>query len=554
VPDTCTGVPITEGDVLAPSDPAAGPCLGLGFPQYGPLPPPETSITAGALGLPLYTGCVGHPPLIPCGVEVDALSYGFDGLLLPIDYFTNPFPGHPGKGKLVFSVDRCAMGFGGVPIPPNLSTEWPPPPLSEAAADAFQDVGLPLSIFAIPGVIPWPAIPPVFGNTAAIDGNGLVSMPTAFPSGFSYPGLGLVEISPFFPPFPFYDNLDALDVEGFLPPVGFPATGVYFSLAGPIPDFCTGAPGNFSSGLNGPFVSADVLFTPAPFAPPFVYAPAPILGLDFFGPETDDLDALALVENGAPGWQPSVFPFDWTAAGGPDMLLFSVRRGSAVVGLPDSSSGIPIEPGDVLSTPSFVFSPFPSIIVPAEVLGLTTARSGVPTGPAGPDDMDALDIRRNAPPLFAWGVCFCTTGQGPCGNDDPTAGCVNSTGAGGLLRPNGPPGPGSSSVTLDNLVLNATQLPPFQQGLFYMGNVIVKAPFFDGIQCALGTTFRFLGSIQNTGAVGTMTMGPGIAGASGGLIVPGTTWIFQAWHRDVPGSPCLAFANLTNGVGVCFTP
>jgi hypothetical protein len=48
-------------------------------------------------------------------------------------------------------------------------------------------------------------------------------------------------------------------------------------------------------------------------------------------------------------------------------------------------------------------------------------------------------------------------------------------------------------------------------------------------------------------------LGPGTAAASGGLIVPGTTWYFQAWHRDV-GGPCGTGANLTHAIGVCFEP
>ena len=41
---------------------------------------------------------------------------------------------------------------------------------------------------------------------------------------------------------------------------------------------------------------------------------------------------------------------------------------------------------------------------------------------------------------------------------------------------------------------------------------------------------------------------------SGGLIVPGSTWFFPAWHRDVPGSPCSTGANLTHALGITFEP
>jgi hypothetical protein len=146
------------------------------------------------------------------------------------------------------------------------------------------------------------------------------------------------------------------------------------------------------------------------------------------------------------------------------------------------------------------------------------------------------------------GTVVCTGVGCPCGNDDPGAGCANSTGVGGLLG-----SAGSASVSADDLALLATQLPPDDQGLFYMGDTIVAVPFFDGIQCALGTTFRFLDSIQSSGSAGVMST-TGVVAASGGLILPGSTWVFQAWHRDLPVSPCGSGANLTNGLQVSFVP
>ncbi|MCF6329546.1 MAG: hypothetical protein L3J02_07095, partial [Henriciella sp.] len=51
--------------------------------------------------------------------------------------------------------------------------------------------------------------------------------------------------------------------------------------------------------------------------------------------------------------------------GDTDMVLFSVRRGSPVVGMPDSIFGIPIADGDILTTPLPTsmggVSPFPGI-------------------------------------------------------------------------------------------------------------------------------------------------------------------------------------------------
>src|SRR6185369_6838737 len=60
-PATGSGVPITEGDILAPATPGA-------TPAYGPLPAPMIVISGGfgppapGLGLPMHPACMGHPP------------------------------------------------------------------------------------------------------------------------------------------------------------------------------------------------------------------------------------------------------------------------------------------------------------------------------------------------------------------------------------------------------------------------------------------------------------------------------------------------------------
>jgi hypothetical protein len=205
---------------------------------------------------------------------------------------------------------------------------------------------------------------------------------------------------------------------------------------------------------------------------------------------------------------PSMFPYDW-AGGGTDMLLFSVRRGSAVVGMPDSIFGIPIEPGDILTTPLAPamggVSPFPGILIAAENLGLATKRSmGVPYG----DELDALDTERlaffdcngngredaldialgssndnnnNGIPdeceLIVKYSCYCPA-PGVCGNPDPSAGCRNSTGAGALLTATG-----TSSVTADNLILTTTQAPPFVPGILIQGRP-------SALQCRSTTVLR----------------------------------------------------------------
>jgi hypothetical protein len=93
-----------------------------------------------------------------------------------------------------------------------------------------------------------------------------------------------------------------------------------------------------------------------------------------------------------------------------------------------------------------------------------------------------------------------------------------------------------------------------------MGGGQVQAPFGDGLRCVgaggLGI-FRFH-PIQNSGATGTITLGPAFAARSqafpfNGRIDPGETWYFQGWYRD-PMGPCGTAFNLSNGVAATFGP
>lgn len=348
--DSCTGVVgLTEGDILAPFG---------GSPAPG-LPPPCIFISAGfgGLGLPAWVPGA-HPPGLPGFIELDALSYGRDARLVK--------PPSGGTIRWWFSVDEFAFGSG-APLPPNVFTEGA---LGnrEAAADVFNDLGLGTGPICAPGGA-------AMGNTDRIDGNGF------FP--FGGPGLGLMEPIMPFPGMPDTGaNLDALSVNT---PRANPFP-VYYSLDAGFFDGAEGVFNTNSAVINGGFVGGDVLVTPAPGMAPMVFIPAFMLGLDLVAPNTDDLDALVLRENGNGVYNPSIAPFDWLA-GGTDMVLFSVRRGSAVIGMPDSRCGRPIEPGDILSPPPAPGMP-PGIWIPAEALGLATLRSGFNNS----DDLDALDV------------------------------------------------------------------------------------------------------------------------------------------------------------------
>jgi hypothetical protein len=349
VPDACAGgPPLTEGDILRTF---------TGAPAFGPSPGPCIYIGAGPGGLAIPAYGPGYPAGVVGFVEVDALSYGRDQRLRRSG---------PARYNWYFSVDEWAMGQGFAP-PPNVLSEGAVGNL-EASADLFFDAGV--------GPGPWCIAPAGMGNVAFIDGDGF------FP--FGAVGLGLIEPNPFGPGVPDAGtNLDAVDIDtpNLAPPV-FP---VFISLDSPFPDLLEGFANSGSAFVNGFGVGGDIFMIPAPGAPPVLWAPAPLLGLDLFGPDTDDLDALVIVENGTGVFEPSVAPYDWLT-GATDMVMFSVRRGSAVIGVVDGICGLPIEEGDILVPTTAVGAP-PNIWIPAEALGLATVRSGF----AVADDLDALD-------------------------------------------------------------------------------------------------------------------------------------------------------------------
>ncbi|MDC0936034.1 hypothetical protein OAS39_07090, partial [Pirellulales bacterium] len=343
--DTFYGRQIGSGDILTVGTPDTTP--GPNPPSLGPsLPDPGMVLQAAELGL--VPGRDGF-------IEVDALSYGQD-------LGTN----------LQFSVDEFAQGLSFASTSPDLRSEGAAGN-QEASADVFAYKGR---------VKPMP-MGKKLGNRLYIDGNGVSA------DGTPQTGLGVLgDVN-----WPTYDdladqgdNVDAIDIGTTADDLAGP---VYFSLdsdfADPFeqvsPDFL----GTVNSGTavrNG-FVGGDVLVVEEPgVTDPRVYASANQLGLDLIdGADSDDLDAIALIDNGDMIFNPE-----------DDQLLFSVRRGSAVISQLDSRLGQPIAPGDILTTPwTGSGSSLPAIYIPAEALGLRTGRgSGMPCDEVC-DDLDALD-------------------------------------------------------------------------------------------------------------------------------------------------------------------
>lgn len=531
--------PITGADILMPTTPGAMPTFAP-WPA-GTLLPPSIVIPGGpagvaGLGLPAYAGCVGVPPGIPCGAEVDALSYALDGPLMPV----GP------AGRIFFSVGRTALGIPGM-APPSVATEMGMPP-AQAAGDVFVDLGLPA------GPLPPFAVPPA--NTGFIDGNGIRPA-----SPFVRPGLGLIEphgppcVAPASPG----DNLDALDVDG---PIGVP----YFSVEGVGFNLC-GFPRSGASAANGILPGAVV--TPiAGGGPIVVYALPGALGLDLFGPGTDDLDGLALYENGIAAYQPSPGPYAWFPMAPPDMLLFSVSATSAVIGAPDSIFGIPIAPGDILIPPvAGGVSPFPGILIAAENLGLGTVRSGFVLN----DELDALDVTR-VPQRDCNGngvedVVDIAFGAPDCSSDGILDACENNTvsyctaatttnGCTATMTSSGVPSVSSTCP----FTITTTGIEGQKLSLFFYGvSGAASAPWGTGFLCVKAPVQRT--PAANSGGTagacdGTLSISlPGYLAthpfALGTPLYVSERFWFQTWFRDPPSPKT---TNLSDAITFTLAP
>jgi len=137
----------------------------------------------------------------------------------------------------------------------------------------------------------------------------------------------------------------------------------------------------------------------------------------------------------------------------------------------------------------------------------------------------------------------------PCGNvGNSGEGCANGAGSGGVLGATG-----SSSVSIGDLVLTASQLIPSQPGLYFQGNNAINSglgtAFGDGLRCAGGGVVRLqVRFADSSGSSQTSVDIPATGGISAGDLKR-----FQVWYRDPASSPCGALFNLTNGVEITFS-
>ncbi len=200
--------------------------------------------------------------------------------------------------------------------------------------------------------------------------------------------------------------------------------------------------------------------------------------------------------------------------------------------------------------------------------GVSGAGATVAVGTLGFDcnqnfKCDFCDIQAGAPDGNVNGVidaceiiqfCFCPAPLGPCGNNSPTGGCLNSNGTSATMT-----WVGSNSVSADNLVLVTAGMPPGKSAIMFMGANPTSSPVAmgDGRRCVSPPTLRW--PLSTSSVFGVAAYGPGLSTQSlqrfgpNGHLAPGSTWRFQSWYRD-PTGPCGQLTNLSSGIKVTFTP
>jgi len=369
--------------IVPPPPGVAPPCFGVNFSPAGDIFNPLTlAPTTIPMGPP---GCGLGWPGPALGANVDAFSTGIapmpGGLPLP-----------PLVASLLFSVDPVATGSGGtfscaagVPVFPggfaaDVNSEAALLPFStDAPADWF--LASPNVLGGLPSIEPMP-------HAGFADGDGAAAAPFFLPHPLGAP-FALKE------PLPPGDDVDGMDMAApgiydFLPPGGdgVPDIIVYYTV-----DIPTAA----TVGISG----ADVVGAVGGGA--FLYIGGLALGLDGFGLNTDDIDALVVKDFMGDG------VYDPTPATGPDIVYYSLAPGSASIGLVDACLGLKIEEDDILTDGTTIGLPgAPCIAIPAENIGLWTARAcglNPVTGFFG-DNVDAIDFH---PPIVITTTTTSTT-------------------------------------------------------------------------------------------------------------------------------------------------
>lgn len=138
----------------------------------------------------------------------------------------------------------------------------------------------------------------------------------------------------------------------------------------------------------------------------------------------------------------------------------------------------------------------------------------------------------------------------PCENNDPLAGCANSTGSGAELF-----ALGSASITEDDLIIGVQGLPADTPTLVFFSNMTSQTFSWDGILCVGGGTLSRTGRLGRprlASSTGEVRWGPGILSSPGMASAPERLHL-QAIYRD-PFSVCGSGVNLSNALEFVLIP
>ncbi len=143
----------------------------------------------------------------------------------------------------------------------------------------------------------------------------------------------------------------------------------------------------------------------------------------------------------------------------------------------------------------------------------------------------------------------CPCAPAPAGS---VSGCLHSFGTGGSLNASG-----TTSLTAQNLSLDASSLPPFTTVVFFQGTEQVNGGLGlvngDGLSCAGGPIVR-LGTLPAFGAVSYPPPGGIPVSVKGFVTEMGSVRDYQAYFRNAAAYCTPATYNLTNGVHVRWCP
>lgn len=117
---------------------------------------------------------------------------------------------------------------------------------------------------------------------------------------------------------------------------------------------------------------------------------------------------------------------------------------------------------------------------------------------------------------------------------------------------------GTTSMTLNDLVLNVDGTPPYTLGILFYGPEATLVPSGNGMRCVDGGGLSiFRAGIRIANGSGSMSFDvdlqsePFNAGLS--QVQAGSTWVFQTWYRDI-GGPLGEPANFSGAVAARFRP